>query len=110
MELWIRSQDGKLLTQVKSIGIYQNHFGKGFDIGYGFTTYATYKKEARALQVLDEIQNILQPIVIFHEPIQANDYHDMIDAYSNDMALQITQKVETELKESGQFVYQMPKE
>ena len=59
MELWIRSQDGKLLTQVKSVGVYQNHFGKGFDIGCGFSTYATYKKEARALQVLDEIQNAM---------------------------------------------------
>lgn len=57
MDLWIRSQDGKLLTKVQSIGIYQNHFGKGFDIGCGFSTYATYKKEARAMQVLNEIQN-----------------------------------------------------
>lgn len=72
MELWIRSQDGKLLTQVHSIGIYQNHFGKGFDIGCGFTTYATYKKEARAMQVLDEIQNKIRGKYLMTQTSDAN--------------------------------------
>ena len=35
---------------------------------------------------------------------------DMIEDLTNGICLHTTQQVEMELKESGQFVYQMPKE
>ena len=109
MELWIRSQDGERLTRCHDLRVY---YAKQDDVWVieDCDDLGCYKTRERTLQILDEIQNILQPIVIYHEPSHAVDYKDLIDAYSNDVVLQTTQKVEMELKESGQFVYQMPKE
>lgn len=109
MELWIRSQDGERLTRCHDLRIY---YAKQENVWVieDCDDLGIYKTKERALQVLDEIQNILQPRVFYHEPINALDYRDMIDAYSNDVVLQTTQKVEMELKQAGQFVYQMPKE
>lgn len=109
MELWIRSQDGESLAKVDRVELYDG-LNNDWTLQCVFRVLGRYKTKERALQVLDAIQNILQPRVIYHEPTQVNDYHDMIDAYSNDVVLQTTQKVEMELKQAGQFVYQMPKE
>lgn len=109
MELWIRSQDGERLTRCYDLRVYYAKQDDAWVIE-DCDDLGSYKTRERVLQILDEIQSILQPRVIYHEPIQTNNYHDMIDAFSNDVVLQTTQKVEMELKESGQFVYQMPKE
>lgn len=111
MELWIRTQNGHTLMKCTLITLDNDQTGI---IIYNDDNYmqlgGKYKSTERAMQVIDEIHNILQPRLIYHEPIHAVDYRDMIDAYSNDVCLQTTQKVEMELKQAGQFVYQMPKE
>lgn len=52
MELWIRSQDGKLLEKVDRISLYV----AGGNISCNGTQFAHYKTRERAFQILDEIQ------------------------------------------------------
>ena len=61
MELWIRSQDKMLLSKAVDIRIVIEQ--EGASIIDDTTTYilGTYKTEERALEVLDEIQQILCP-------------------------------------------------
>ena len=59
MDLWIKSQDKEVLILANHLDIYQideNVYAieeSGVDLG-------TYKSKERALEVLDEIQNILK--------------------------------------------------
>lgn len=58
MELWIRSQDKKVLRRVYSLGIYERnnkwHIAENLMMDFG-----VYKTEKRALEVLDEIQDFI---------------------------------------------------
>lgn len=57
MELWIRSQDGTILEKEERFMII-----RGMDVYYianNGDIYGKYKAKERALEVLDEIQNIL---------------------------------------------------
>ena len=58
MELWIRSQDKEDLKKAEHIGVFNE---KIYVNGYEENGYCigTYKSKERALEVLDEIQNIL---------------------------------------------------
>lgn len=60
MELWIRSQDRTILRKVDTIGIVE---GRDFwSIDENLTvSFGKYKTKERALEVLNEIQNILSP-------------------------------------------------
>ena len=61
MELWVRSQDKECLTNISNIQyIYKNNM-------HGLGTYydnlkilGTYKIKERAIEILDEIQDLLQ--------------------------------------------------
>lgn len=59
MELWIRSQDRTFLRKVNTIGIVE---GRDFwSIDENLTiSFGKYKTKERALEVLDEIQDLLQ--------------------------------------------------
>lgn len=64
MDLWIRSQDRKHLMKCEAIMYEKTGTGYGligFTKNYDFNI-ATYKTKERALEVLDEIQKLLQPI------------------------------------------------
>ena len=63
MDLWIRSQDRTFLRKVNTIGIVE---GRDFwSIDENLTvSFGKYKTKERALEVLDEIQNILKPKII----------------------------------------------
>jgi len=70
MELWIRNQDRDILLKVKSILIDDNNndiFTQDY-IGKDLATYTLgkYKTKERALEVLDEIQKLLQPTIIYN--------------------------------------------
>lgn len=72
MELWIRSQDKSILTKVNNLFvckyfdkyIISNYYNEypNYDnaIPYDLFMYGTYKTKERALEVLDEIQDLLQ--------------------------------------------------
>ena len=59
MELWIRSQDRTLLRKVNTIGIVE---GRDFwSIDENLTvSFGKYKTKERALEILDEISDLLQ--------------------------------------------------
>lgn len=89
MELWIRSQDKERLCQVN--GIYwdfqqQRHHITGFN-NNDYYWLGVYKTKARALEVLDEIQDLLMGKVHEH-------HINKFDIYNGD----------------EKKVYQMPKE
>jgi hypothetical protein len=57
MDLWIKSQDKKLLIKVNHIMRINNRIFAGDTLG-------EYDSEERAIEILDEIQNLLQPRII----------------------------------------------
>lgn len=109
MELWVRSQDKELLIKVENL-----YLDRELGCGAKKCIYtkdiwlAKYKTEKRALEVLNEIQNILQPKVFIKEPKINTD--DLIHSMSEYVTLKTTQQVEYDLKQAGQIVYEMPEE
>ena len=117
MELWIRSQDRKILKKIDSLYVatYSEDAGYGIydissddiddcDIPLGF-----YKTKERALEILDEIQDILKPkqIIKFKnkEMLDSEKFKNNLcvlepyDTYTN-----------TEIQELTTYIYEMPKE
>ena len=89
MELWIRSQDKKQLLKCEALLIERvgnNRFGiRAFTKNYDFNI-ANYETKERALEVLDEIQQLLKGLYM---------------QYSG------TATISTE---TNQLIYEMPKE
>ena len=58
MELWIRSQDKRLLIKVYNVFLNANYDNKRISTydGDSNTTLGEYKTKERALEVLDEVQ------------------------------------------------------
>ena len=61
MDLWIRSQDRMDLFKVKELFIYKDD-----NEDYNLADLGVYKTKERALEVLDEIQKLLMPKMIYH--------------------------------------------
>ena len=59
MELWIRSQDKTNLYKISNINIDKDDYTLYCQLEWGQTFLGTYKTKERALEILDEIQNIL---------------------------------------------------
>jgi len=60
MELWVRSQDKRILQKVDNIFLDANYGNKRISTYDGDNTeLGTYKTKERALEVLDEIQDEL---------------------------------------------------
>ena len=104
MELWIRSQDKT--TLIRSYEIYISEYGKGsYVIRAKKTSHilGAYKTMERALEVLDEIQNILKPIIkIKYE------YDDSQPIMNGEWLKSL--KEENKIEELSTYVYEMPKE
>ena len=108
MELWIRSQDRGSLVKVDnlyvSVGNYICYYvEKGKEIS---NTYyrpsgelGRYETRKRALEVLDEIQNILNP------QLTIKNSGKIIGSFEDTL---VREGVTYELKELSTFVYQMP--
>ena len=101
MELWIRSQDRRILQKVDNIYLNANYDNKricsfidGDEMELG-----TYETKERALEVLDEIQKILKPQLII------KDSGKIIGSFEDTI---IREGATYELKELSTFVYQMP--
>lgn len=89
MDLWIRTQN-KGLHQI--IGINEPHIQKDCVALIGYSNYkhielGIYKTKERALEVLDDIQNVLKPKLFvkynefgeqeIHEKIRTNIFYEM---------------------------------
>lgn len=59
MDLWIRSQDRKILSKTSEIYIDDTDENEIIIFNYDSDILGVYKAEERALEVLDEIQNAL---------------------------------------------------
>lgn len=116
MNLWIRSQDKEDLIKVDNLGLaYLGKYNFVDKIGdihreeYHIcqfeenchTTLGYYKTKERAIEVLDEIQNILKPQLII------KDSGKIIGSFEDTI---VREGATYELKELSTYVYQMPKE
>ena len=107
MELWIRSQDKKSLRIVSNINIIHED-GKTFICNYtGIANIklGTYKTEQRALEVLDEIENLLNPKYL----IRIDGNTQKIADFLNTGDEYIKAEGNGDIKNiNNTFVYQMP--
>ena len=115
MNLWIRSQDKMNLVKVRQISVnYQdnkqiiaNYTPESYEnSGVYYELLGTYKTKERALEVLDEIQNILKPTIITtgYECELKENIKDKT-SFNLDMI-----PTKTEIQELSTVVYQMPAE
>ena len=105
MNLWIRSQDKNRLTKVDDLYIVHDDNNFCDYIGNNMVGHlAKYTKQGRALEILDEIQNILKPQMkmITHSIAQENFLN-----YSSDVIIQPPLN-ELQIEQADTWVYQMP--
>lgn len=99
MDLWIRSQDKENLIKATGLRVLEKSVQMRGEV-LGVLTIGTYKTEERALEVLDEIQNLI---------IAKNNMIYSKDVYESTMKeLGDAKKIEQAIKALG--VYEMPKE
>lgn len=108
MELWIRSQDKETLIKIDYL--YLDGTNKNVIIGYCQSTFTspklgTYKSKGRALEILDEIQDLIKPKIITTS--YECEKKENLSKSSFDLEM-IPQK--TEIQELSTIVYEMPKE
>lgn len=118
MELWIRSQDREKLVKIND-KIYCEHSEEPLD-EYGDVLYfydistdadilGTYSTEERALEVLDEIQNILVPdIKLLSKKINEDQEDDLSNLKTLFSVIQ--PDGELQIHQLHNVVYQMPQE
>lgn len=109
MELWVRSQDKEKLLLVKELYVFGNEpmTNKTYKIVNNCNeNLGIYKSKQRALEVLDEIQNILKPVIITTE------YEcDIKDNPRDKTHFNLEMKPEkTEIQQITSYVYEMPEE
>lgn len=100
MELWIRSADGEILLKVNELEIETNMI-IAFD-GNKYQCLGTYKTKERALEILDEIQNIIKPKMILTKvgEILGETCDGTIYSKPNEYGIE----------ELSTYVYEMPKD
>ena len=110
MELWIRSQDKMNLVKIRQISlnysnkkqIIANYTPELYENSGGYyELLGTYETKGRAIEVLDEIQNILKPQLII------KDSGKIIGSFEDTI---VREGATYELKELSTYVYQMPKD
>jgi hypothetical protein len=106
MELWIRSQDKKKLCVAKFFELDNDETGIFCFNGESYSIFAgKYKTKERALEVLDEIQKILNPMLIFKnidvDEETLKDIRDLGACYITNDA---------KLEQISTYVYEMPEE
>lgn len=116
MNLWVRSQDKEKLLKCNDIAISNNVINeresikfKGYKIvGYfdkntEYEILGTYETKERAIEVLDEIQNILKPKIVIKFD---NKPKYLEDGTINDV---LTPREEIDYSEQlSTYVYEMP--
>lgn len=107
MELWIRSQDKRILQKVDNIFLDANYENKRISTYDGDNVeLGTYKTKERAIEILDEIQNILNPKYILDTSSIKPDGNSWVE---NGIIMQ-QYNANVEIKELSTFVYEMPAE
>lgn len=109
MELWIRNQNRETLELTTYLQIiYLDELdseNKWVIEGGSYLGY--YKTQKRALEILDEIQNILKPKVLAHiRP--SKEMVELLGGLQKGKTLKMQQ--DCEFKELSTYVYEMPEE
>ena len=113
MNLWIRSQDKMNFVKVRQISVnYQdnkqiiaNYMPELYEnSGEYYELLGTYKTKERALEVLDEIQNILKPKYI----LDTSSIKPDGDFYEENGVIFQNYDANAKIEELSTFVYQMP--
>ena len=119
MELWIRSTAKTNLLQVRFLTImegktfykeneweYEGYTICNVSLNGNYELLGTYKTKERALEVLDEIQNILNPkYMLDTSSIKADG-----DFYEENGVIFQKYNANAKIEELSTFVYQMPAE
>ena len=106
MNLWVRSQDKRILQKVDNIFLDANYENKRISTYDGDNVeLGTYKTKERALEVLDEIQNILKPKYILDSSSIRPD-----DSWVKNGIIMQKYNANAKIEELSTFVYQMPKD
>lgn len=103
MKLWIRSQDRRILQEVDNVSLDSNYGDKricNYADDYK-TELGIYKSKTRALEVLDEIQNIIYINKLFNADINAFKKSLEIEGYTEKEISKALKTIST---------YEMPKE
>jgi len=104
MELWIRSQDKESIARITGVLIEEKEI-RGFTETTSYYKLGEYATKERALEVLDEIQGILNPMLIFKnaelDEETLKDIRDEGVCFVSDDA---------KLEQLSTYVYEMPKE
>lgn len=106
MNLWIRSQDKESITKISNIQYTENK-GQHFIATYydNLKILGQYKTKARALEVLNEIQEVLMPKIKVLQSVNAeNNIDDLVFRPT------IQECGKMELLQYSDYVYEMPKE
>ena len=109
MELSIRSQDKEHLIKYDNLYINKNGIRTTYRIMTDFITLGIYESKERAIEVLDEIQNILKPKAILQaKPMLSRETLKRIqDDYDMTVLPSCVDVIEPI---STSFVYEMPEE
>ena len=101
MELWIRSQDRNLFEKADMIKVGIVAGSPSIIVNNDYV-YGEYETKERALEVLDEIENILKPTMIIKKT------EGVIATIDNTM--HIINPTYGEITQLSTIVYEMPKE
>lgn len=103
----MRSQDKRILQKVDNIFLDDNYENKRISTYDGDNVeLGTYKTKERAIEVLNEIQNILNPkYILYTSSIKPNG-----DFYEENGVIFQKYNANARIEELSTFVYQMPKE
>lgn len=112
MNLWVRSQNKKRLLKVDNLQIINCEDDKEypFYINADYELLGAYKTEKRALEILNNIQNIInaKTIIKFKEFVPTEQLKRVKDAIDKNSIIELPSY---EIKElAGVIVYEMPKE
>lgn len=111
MELWIRTQDKMRLVKPNRLAIKRDSRTIGEGDYYIYESqnslrYGTYTTKERALEVLDEIQDILKPKYI----LDTSSIKPDGNFYKENGAIFQKYNANAEIKDLSTFVYQMPED
>lgn len=112
MYLWIRSQDKEKLVLTKGFELQCPSYDNGCQIfavwQNNYQCIGNYKTKERALEILDEIQNILRPTLLLNGC--SIDDETLKDLKLPKNAIKMSTHDNATITYSGSYVYEMPQE
>ena len=105
MEIWVRSQNKKRLMKVEMVEIDKQKDGGAIIYSHEYIL-GEYKTKERAMEVLDEIEEILMPkMKVVHNKVERKD----LDSFRTEYIMQPMIE-DIQVLEASSYVYKMPKE